>query len=62
MVTLGALAIRDLQWGGGSDLWNVSKAKFAALKEVNFHSNFLLGPMTGNFQCLSLNRRTSIPL
>ena len=34
MVTLGALAIRNLQWGGGSDLWNVSEAKFAALKEV----------------------------
>ena len=59
MVTLGALAIRDLQWGGGSDLWNVSKAKFAALKEVIsalFVSAIICTPV------LSLKRRVSIPL
>ncbi|KAI4249798.1 MAG: hypothetical protein L6R40_000587 [Gallowayella cf. fulva] len=41
MVSLSALLINVLQWGGGSDLWNVSKANWKLFK-LHFHDTQII--------------------
>lgn len=35
LVALAGLLFESLNYGGGSDLWNVSKAKYAVFKKVS---------------------------
>ena len=49
LVALASLMLEGLDCGGGSDLWNVSKTKYAVFKKVSAHlrKHWIVLPQVG---------------